>query len=194
MEQLKMYRLPGAPLPPFTLPAGCAVVSYQGPQDRQPWLDCCRAGLIPDDAGMEAFENTILRHADLIPERDVLFLDIAGRRAATITPVYHPDSGRGEIHMVSVHRDYRGRGLGNGLMALALRALAPREPRLIYLTTDDWRLPAIKSYLSAGFLPVIYGEGDKIDRWRAALQKLGVEQANALNDAGEAWGVIRAAE
>ena len=96
--------------------------------------------------------------------------------------------------MVSVHRDYRSRGLGNGLMALALRALAPREPRLIYLTTDDWRLPAIKSYLSAGFLPVIYGEGDKIDRWRAALQKLGVEQANALNDAGEAWGVIRAAE
>lgn len=190
MEQLKMYRLPSTPLPPLALPAGCVAAHYQGPQDQQPWLDCCRAGLIGDEAGAEAFENAIARHADLVPQRDVLFLDVDGRHAATIAPVYHPASGLGEIHMVSVHRDYRGRGLGNALMALALHALAPYKPQLTYLTTDDWRLPAVKSYLSAGFLPVIYGEGDKPERWRAVLQKLGVERVSALNDAGAPWGTL----
>jgi hypothetical protein len=53
-----------------------------------------------------------------------------------------------------------------------------------YLTTDDFRVPAIRSYLRAGFLPVLYQE-DMAQRWAAVLQAMGIHNVRALSETGE---------
>jgi mycothiol synthase len=43
--------------------------------------------------------------------------------------------------------------------------------RRIYLLTDDFRLPAIKTYLRLGFVPFLFEEGME-QRWREVLRRL----------------------
>jgi ribosomal protein S18 acetylase RimI-like enzyme len=93
------------------------------------------------------------------------------------------EENTGEVHMVAILRNFRGRGLGNILNIMALRKLAPQQPRYIYLTTDLWRMSAVKSYLSAGFKPVLYEDG-MMGRWREALTVLKVPQADMVDNDG----------
>ena len=66
---------------------------------------------------------------------------------------------------------FRGRGFGTLLNNLALKVLKDEGMETAYLTTDDWRVPAIKSYLRAGFRPVI--PDDETDaRWKAVFEKI----------------------
>ena len=193
MSQLKMYWLAGTAVPEASMPDGYSLSHYAGPQDQLPWVKCCRNGLAGPNDGTEKFENEILRHADLIPEEDVLFLDHAGEHVATITAVYHPERQIGEVHMVAVREDYRGKGLAKVINAAAVQKLA-REKGLkyIYLTTNAWRKAAVKSYLQAGFLPVDYAEGDMLDRWKEALACIDVKESPFVNEQGEICGSIHA--
>ena len=43
--------------------------------------------------------------------------------------------------------------------------------RHVYLKTDDWRLPAIKTYLKLGFLPFLFAP-DMEERWREVCSEL----------------------
>jgi len=43
--------------------------------------------------------------------------------------------------------------------------------RHVYLKTDDWRLPAIKTYLKLGFLPFLFSP-DMEGRWREVCGNL----------------------
>ncbi len=59
-----------------------------------------------------------------------------------------------------------------------LDALPPVElPAGYNLCTDDWRLPAVKTYLNLGFEPEIIHESHPA-RWKAVFETLGV----AVND------------
>ena len=44
----------------------------------------------------------------------------------------------------------------------------------VYLTTDEWRKPAIKNYLTAGFHPVEYDVGMP-ERWAGVFAEMGIE-------------------
>ena len=55
--------------------------------------------------------------------------------------------------MVAALDSHRGKGLGNLLNAAVLRRLQELGFEKAHLLTDDWRIPAIRSYLSAGFRP-----------------------------------------
>jgi hypothetical protein len=52
------------------------------------------------------------------------------------------------------------------------------------LTTDDYRLPAIKNYLVGGFRPVIYEdpESDMRARWLAVAKNLGFEDLEFIEE------------
>ena len=63
------------------------------------------------------------------------------------------------------------------------------ENRIVYLTTDDFRLPAIVGYLKAGFVPVIYDEG-MVERWQKICDQLNMHGYEMLNDDGTKSGVI----
>ena len=68
--------------------------------------------------------------------------------------------------MVACHEKYRGRGIGTLMNALAVWELKRNGMQTAYLTTDDWRIPAIKSYLRAGFTPDENTE-EYVERWNA---------------------------
>ena len=51
-----------------------------------------------------------------------------------------------------------------------MRRFASAGYTRIYLKTDDWRLPAIKTYLKLGFIPFLFLP-DMEGRWRDVCEK-----------------------
>jgi len=85
------------------------------------------------------------------------------------TPV-HPNAG--ELGWVAGSAAHRGKGLGMAVCRAVIQRFQQAGYRRIYLKTDDWRLPAIKSYLKMGFEPFLF-MWDMLERWRALCETLG---------------------
>ena len=82
----------------------------------------------------------------------------------------HPQGG--VLDFVAADPAHKGKGLGMAVCCAVVRLLQDRGYQHIYLTTDDWRLPAIAIYLKMGFEPCMYRE-DMPERWasvRAGLK------------------------
>ena len=92
------------------------------------------------------------------------------------------------MHMVGIRKDFRGRGLAKYLSYIALKSLEPLHVT-VSLTTGEARVAAVKSYLSAGFLPVEYAEG-MVDRWEKVLAAYGIDRIQMLNEDGTPFKVI----
>jgi mycothiol synthase len=90
---------------------------------------------------------------------------------ATATDKWLAETGVGYLHMVAVAPPYRGRGLGRCISLTALRHMRGRGCHQAVLDTDDFRLPAIRTYLSLGFMPEML-ETDHADRWAAISAEL----------------------
>ena len=76
--------------------------------------------------------------------------------------------------MVAAAPEVRGRGIGHAMLRFALSMLERRGCTYTVLTTDDFRLAAIKTYLDADFVPVIEQdpESDVRARWESVLARL----------------------
>lgn len=178
MSQLKMYK--------YIEPCTCAdsfngftYRTYNGSQaDRDAWMEICKAGKLLDREET-AFERYITEAEGY--RQDTFFFVLDGERPiATIalldkktkTQVLDREETLGYVHMVGVHPDYCGKGLGGYLNEIALATLYNMGCDGAWLTTDDWRIPAIRSYLRAGFHPVLYEE-DMEERWTKILREQG---------------------
>ena len=102
------------------------------------------------------------------------FLLVQGEPAATLTVICDYEKKQGYIHMVACKPEFRGRGLGRLLNEIAVYTLKEKKMKTAYLTTDDWRIPAIKSYLRAGFFPDLETEADFKERWEKIYTNLGI--------------------
>lgn len=80
----------------------------------------------------------------------------------------------GRVHFVAVLEEHQGKGLGTALTLLVLHRLRERGFGRAVLSTDDFRLPAIKVYLRLGFRPVYFDEWHR-ERWKKVLEQLGME-------------------
>lgn len=80
----------------------------------------------------------------------------------------------GNVHMVGSNPEFRGRGLGFQVTLAVLHQMKAEGRTSAFLTTDDFRLPAIKTYLKLGFEPVIVHENQP-ERWKTIYGKLGIE-------------------
>ena len=179
MHQLKMYWLPGTPIQSDPLPEGYSFSNYKCEADKQAWTACCRNGLVSDDESAEdAYYGAIGSRGDICPEKDVFFLDYQGEHVGTVT-AFVRDDGVGDVHMVGIRTDFRGKGLGKYLNQKAIETLAARNVPYALLTTDEWRKAAVKSYLSAGFLPVEYAHGMR-ERWEVVLEEYGIDSVQML--------------
>ena len=183
MRQLKMLR-PSAPVRPRALPEGYAYCGYDRSEEQlAQWLDMSFQGQLlpenPPEGGeyRDWFKRTVLDYADLNPDEDIIFVTAPdGHMVATICAVKHGED-QGYIHMVAAHPDSRGKGIGHAMLAYALEKLEARGCAYSILTTDDFRLSAIKTYLDAGFRPVLWAdpESDQRARWDAVIAALGYE-------------------
>jgi mycothiol synthase len=77
----------------------------------------------------------------------------------------------GYIHMLGVIPSYHGRKLGRLLVLYALQYFKKRGFQSVILDTDDYRLPAIRTYLDLGFEPVFL-EGSHRKRWKEVFAKI----------------------
>ena len=83
--------------------------------------------------------------------------------------------------MVGIRTEFRGKGLGKYINNVAVKKLAEQGSDYIFLTTDEWRKGAVKSYLSAGFIPVEYDEEEDMKgRWEWMLCELGVDSVDMV--------------
>jgi mycothiol synthase len=78
--------------------------------------------------------------------------------------------------MVCALDAHRGRGLGRLVTLAVLHHLRQGGFERADLSTDDWRIPAIKSYLALGFVPVFLPTVDGFDphepRWSAVFAQI----------------------
>lgn len=76
-----------------------------------------------------------------------------------------------EVGWIAAHPRHKGQRLGRAVTTAAVARLVESGATSIYLQTDDHRLPAIKTYLSIGFVPHLY-QPDMPERWRRISQAL----------------------
>lgn len=81
----------------------------------------------------------------------------------------HPCGG--ELGWVAADPGHAGRGLGRVVCAGALKRFLDAGYRRLYLSTDDFRLAAIKTYLKMGFRPFLFAP-DMEKRWQTVCRKL----------------------
>ncbi|MBO4407320.1 MAG: GNAT family N-acetyltransferase [Clostridia bacterium] len=189
MAQLKMYWLPGFPVPDPPLPEGYSFSHPKTLEDKLAWCECCKNGLSGEE-GLPHYVNEIENRASdgLVPERDVFFLDYKGEHVGTVTAYVNKDN-HGDVHMVGIRTEYRGRGLAKYLSSAALKKLSAENPDFVFLTTNEWRVSAVKSYLSAGFLPVEYDVGME-ERWADVLETYGIDSIQMLNEDATPFKII----
>ena len=79
-----------------------------------------------------------------------------------------------EIGWIATHPQHQRKGLGSHATTVAVQAALTLAPRDIVLRTDDYRLPAIRTYLKLGFVPTC-GHPTYGDRWNKVFVQLGDE-------------------
>lgn len=94
---------------------------------------------------------------------------VAASTAAVYEKSQHPDGH--SLQWVVAHEDHRGTGAGQATIAAATQVLADRAPRYSYLSTDDFRIPAISIYLKLGWKPLLFEES-QFERWERVFKIL----------------------
>lgn len=183
MSQLKMYLKVMPSEYPGTLNGFTFRRYNKTDEDILAWAEICRVGLLGDaaDKPHEIFDENFTSRDDFRPE-NLFFVMLNGKPVATICILVEAD-GTGRVHMVGALPECRGRGVGKFLMDIANACLYECGCHRAFLTTDEHRIPAVKSYLRAYFLPVLY-EDDMEGRWIAWLTENGYKNVAAVDDEG----------
>lgn len=156
-------------LPDLVLPKGYSIRSYKT-GDENAWEN-----IIKEAFNYEvSFKNSISSNKEFLPER-VFFICYNDVPIATATAWYDPRWGEatGYLHMVGVMKKHTGKGLGLQVSLAALHQMAREGRKSAVLQTDDFRIPAIKTYLKLGFIPVIIHE-NQVQRWNVIMHQIGI--------------------
>lgn len=185
-----MYWFPGTEIKEYELPEGYSFSKYKNVKDRDAWVEICRNGLVGDGHdGFRGFGDAIASQEDIDPERDMIFLDYKGEHIGTVTAFVMTDENAGDVHMVSIRDDFRGKGLQKYLMTAALKHLSQFDLNYVSLTTDEWRKSAITGYIKAGFRPVEYDIGME-ERWEAVLEERNIDSIDMYYEDGSFYKTI----
>lgn len=171
LPQLEMRLSSLASLPEVELAEGYTLRTYRE-GDLAAWaalVSECIGGRY-DEAACR--ESLLMGTPQFSPE-DLFFAEKGGEVVGTTCAhrKHAPAEGPGIIHMVGVFRAHRGHGLGRALVTAALWRLREMEYRAAVLSTDDFRLSAIRIYLGLGFRPV-FSHVSHAPRWQELYQRL----------------------
>lgn len=180
LPQLEMMRPSLEALPQVHTPPGHSLRTFQ-PGDEAAW---CR--LVNESVGSEYTPATMRRSLLSQPwfdHRDLFFAEEDGTIVGTACAQREraADEGVGLVHMLAVDPAHRGLGLGRFLLAATLRRLRDVGCRAAALSTDDFRLPAIRLYLAFGFRPNATHESHA-GRWQEVLKRLGLSADGVAGD------------
>lgn len=187
MQQLMMW-WKKQPVNDMTLPNGYMFRTYRD-GDAKGWIEVCSEGLGTGEWSEADFEKNMLQKEGLHPEGLFLIVNEEDEIVGTVSGVILPN-GLGYVHMVSISPKCRGLGMARPLNAVVLDYLVRNNCEDVMLTTDDFRISAIKSYLSAGFKPVLH-DTDMADRWQKVLEVFGYEEINTFTEDGKPGPILK---
>lgn len=170
MEQLKMYRPAGLALPEIQVPEGFALREMR-PGEEALWGHCCEG-----EFGIETPEDAKTAYARMMANdpavelRNVFF--VCDGTGPIGTACARTVDGQAYLHYVAVRPEGRGKRLSYSIVPAVLHRHAEEGRADCLLSTDDWRVNAIRCYLRMGFRPVLWTD-DARERWTALLPKVG---------------------
>lgn len=159
-------------LPEVCLPEGYAIRHYI-PGDEANWNRIIYASFdVPEEQRDGWFERRIAADPAFSPDR-VLFVVHEEEAVGTAT-AWHvagcpPEIGY--LHYVGVLPSETGKRLGYLISLAALHKMVAEGRKAAVLLTDDFRIPAIKTYLKLGFHPVLVHENQRM-RWRKIFARI----------------------
>ena len=170
LPQLEMFRDHLCDLPEIETVSAYAVRTYC-PGDEAAWCRIMEGNVGTNWTVQKCRENLIWDSR--FQAENLFFITHKGEPIASACAWRANDQSPaiGEVHMVAVLSEHRGKGLGHLLNALVLHRLKALGYQKAHLKTDDWRLAAIKTYLTAGFQPLNTHESHP-KRWEAIVAKL----------------------
>ena len=170
-RQLRMVRPDLDNLPKLELPPGYGMRTYQK-GDEVHW-----ANIISDSFGgkrrtAQDARNEITEQERFVPE-GLYFAMHQGTPVGTACAWRQTldETEVGYVHMVGVVSAHTGHKLGKWVSLAVLTYFRDSRFRCAMLDTDDFRIPAIKTYLNLGFVPV-YLEKGQTKRWRDIFETL----------------------
>ena len=170
MAQLRMVKLNMADIPEADIPGGFELRALR-PGEENKWEELCNKAF----NGEYSFIKTIEEYKGYV-EDGVFVITDGDKFIATGTAVFnHNDNGYGYVHMIAADSDYSGKKLGYEITAAVLRRLRGGGFEKAELTTDDFRLPAIKTYNNLGFIPDLSVDDTMRERWENIYKILGLE-------------------
>lgn len=170
--QLSMRRANLEGLREQPLPEGCAIRTYlEG--DAEAWCAIMNES-IGSGWTLERFQNEMLDPPQSDPV-GLFFVACEDKPIATACAWRDSVEERevGLVHMVGVLKAHRGKKLGRVLTLRVLHYLKEHGFRSAELSTDDFRLPAIRIYLDCGFEPKLIHESHRA-RWAEVVAELGI--------------------
>lgn len=170
-RQLRMLRPNLEELPKIEMPTGYCLRTYQE-GDEIHW-----ANIISDSFGgnkrtAEDTQNEITGREIFV--RDCLyFATFQGTPVGTACAWKQSldEKDIGYVHMVGVLSKHTGKKLGKWVSLAVLYFFRKNGFECSMLDTDDFRIPAIKTYLNLGFIPV-YVEKTQPERWQKIFRQL----------------------
>jgi len=172
MPQLQMLwpERPAGRVPAVSLPDGYVMRTYR-PEDDEAFIRLMQSATFTD-WGRQTLDGAL---AKALPE-GIFFAvcQASGQIAATAMATHCPTPElpfAGELGWVAADPAHQGKRLGRAVCAAALDRFKRAGYRCVYLRTDDWRLPAIRTYLRLGFVPLLVAP-EMRERWRVLCEKL----------------------
>lgn len=167
LPQLIMYADLGN-LPEMNLPQGITVRAYKDGEE-EIWTNII-------DTAFETpynFNEYMKKDAAFKPER-ILLACVDDIPVATASAWYRERYGKdmGYLHMVGALPEYKGRKLGYIICLAAMIKMKEDGFKRAVLQTDDFRLPAIKTYVDLGFEIDLDTHISMPDRWEKIMAEL----------------------
>lgn len=186
MEQLLMKWNMGE-IPEIKLPDGYELVQYRrGGTDRfseerfrEEWIGIRLSGDNLEQT--EKWFHTVYDDPD-VPDDGFFVILYEGKIVSNAQiQLGNHEPGTATLHAVCTDPAHRGRGLGKIITGAVMQNALDRGLSTVYLTTDDFRIPAIRAYLRMNFLPVLFNENQRT-RWGKILKELQLSEHAAFDE------------
>jgi GNAT superfamily N-acetyltransferase len=170
LPQLEMLRDHMDDLPEVAVPMDYEMRTFQS-GDEQAWCDIME-GNVGRNWTTELFAERMSSDPRFSAD-GLFFATYEGRPVASACAwrASVEEEVVGNVHMVGAFGEHRGKGLGHLVNAAVLNKLKKQGFQKAHLKTDDWRLPAINSYLKAGFDP-LNTHISHAERWDIILERI----------------------
>ena len=190
LPALRMWR-PDTELPVCVLPPGYRV-RLLADDEGEAWCACVLNDMGVDKISQELFKEKMLDDVN-VPANSIFCIEDENHiPVATATAQLKLEGDGPHLHMVGVRENARGKGLGLPVCAAAVQKHRNEGRANCFLSTHDWRLPAVKQYLKLGFLPVLNHESVR-GRWSVILKIFNIPSIPCVNeDSSPAENIIAA--